>query len=87
LSVPDARVMKMKKGNTHLAFKQEDVVELATEVILSAYVQHGNESDVHTLLYSIGPAQGNYQKTPSNAEIEKAVTDKVTIRNETLAQF
>jgi len=56
-------------------------------VILSAYVQHGNESDVHTLLYSIGPAQGNYQKTPSNAEIEKAVTDKVTIRNETLAQF
>ena len=76
LSVLDARVMKMKKGNTHRACKQKHVLELATEAILSADVQHGNESDANTLLDSIGTARRNRRQTPSNADIKEVVADK-----------
>ncbi len=40
-SDPDARIMKMKKGYTHLSYKQEHVVDLETEVVLAVEVYHG----------------------------------------------
>ena len=85
-SDPDARVMKMKKGYTHLSYKQEHVVDLETEAILSAEIYHGNESDGNTLLDSVGTAQGNLQQADSEAEIKEAVADKGYHKNETLAK-
>ena len=78
--------MKMKKGYTHLSYKQEHVVDLETEAILSAEIYHGNESDGNTLLDSVGTAQGNLQQADSEAEIKEAVADKGYHKNETLAK-
>jgi len=85
-SDPDARVMKMKKGHTHLSYKQEHTVDLETEAVLSAEIYYGNESDANTLLDSVGTAQGNLQQADSNAEIKGAVGDKGYHKNETLAK-
>jgi transposase len=41
---PDARIMKMKDGTTHLAYKAEHVVDLETGAILSAEMHHGTPS-------------------------------------------
>jgi len=85
-SDPDARVMKMKKGHTHLSYKQEHTVDLETEAILSAEIYYGNESDAKTLLDSVNTAQGNLQQADSDAEIKEAVADKGYHKNETLAK-
>ena len=85
-SDPDARIMKMKKGHTHLSYKQEHTVDLETEAILSAEIYYGNESDANTLLDSVGTAQGNLQQADSHAEIKEAVGDKGYHKNETLAK-
>ena len=85
-SDPDARIMKMKKGHTHLSYKQEHTVDLETEVILSAEIYHGNESDGNTLLDSVNTAQGNLQQADSEAAIKEVVGDKGYHKNETLAK-
>lgn len=85
-SDPDARIMKMKKGHTHLSYKQEHTVDLETEAVLSAEIYYSNESDANTLLDSVGTAQGNLQQADSHAEIKEAVGDKGYHKNETLAK-
>ena len=85
-SDPDARIMKMKKGHTHLSYKQEHTVDLETEAVLSAEIYYGNESDANTLLDSVNTAQGNLQQAGSDAEIKEAVGDKGYHKNETLAK-
>jgi len=44
-SDPDARIAKMKDGRTHLAYKAEHVVELKSELILTAELYYANQSD------------------------------------------
>ncbi len=85
-SDPDARIMKMKKGHTHLSYKQEHTVDLETEAILSAEIYYGNESDGNTLLDSVNTAQGNLQQSDSEAVIKEVVGDKGYHKNETLAK-
>ena len=85
-SAPGARIMKMKKGHTHLSYKQEHTVDLETETIVSAEIYYGDESDANTQLDRVGTAQGNLQEANSNAEIKEAVADKGYHKNETLAK-
>jgi len=85
-SDPDARIMKMKKGHTHLSYKQEHAVDLETEAIVSAEIYYGNESDGNTLLGSVNTAQGNLQQAESDAMIKEVVGDKGYHKNETLAK-
>ena len=84
-SDPDARIMKMKKGYTHLSYKQEHVVDLETEVVLAVEVYHGNQSDADTLEDSVNTAQGHLLEAGSQAVIEEAVADKGYHKNQTLA--
>lgn len=53
----EARIMKIKKGHTHLSYKQEHTVDMETEAILSVEIYYGN-----TLLDSVNIAQGNLQQ-------------------------
>ena len=85
-SDPDARIMKMKKGHTHLSYKQEHAVDLETEAILSAEIYYGTESDGNTLLDSVSTAQGNLQQADNDAAIKEVVGDKGYHKNETLAK-
>jgi len=80
-----SRIMKMKDGRTHLAYKAEHTIDLESEFILDASVYHGNESDSATLLQSITSAQENLEEAGVYRDIEEAVADKGYHKNETLA--
>ena len=54
--------MKIKKGHTHLSYKQEHTVDMETEAIPSAEIHYGNASDGNTLLGSVNTAQGKLQQ-------------------------
>jgi transposase len=85
-SDPDARIVKMKDGRTHLGYKAEHVVDLDNEIILSATVHHGTQSDAGTLLESVVSAQRNVILAGSPEEIEEVAADKGYHKNETITQ-
>jgi len=72
----DARIVKMKDGRTHFGYKAEHTVDLETEVVLSATVQHGTEPDSQTLLSAVVDAQINLVIAGSDADIKEVAADK-----------
>jgi transposase len=73
---PDSRITKMKDGTTHLAYKAEHVVDLETDLILSATIYEANRADTETLAESVVRAQLNVIAVESPANIEEVVADK-----------
>jgi transposase len=73
---PDSRIAKMKDGTTHLAYKAEHVVDLATDLVLAATVHPADRADTQTLCDSVGEAQGNLQEAGSAVAIRDVVADK-----------
>jgi hypothetical protein len=73
---PDSRIAKMKDGTTHLAYKAEHVVDLGSDLVLSATITPANQSDAETLIDSIAQAQQNLDAAGSEATIKEAVADK-----------
>jgi transposase len=55
----DSQITKMKDGTTHLAYKAEHVVDLATDFVLAATVHGGVAGDTATLVDSVMEAQVN----------------------------
>lgn len=80
----DARIVKMKDGRTHLAYKAEHVVDLETEVILSATVYHGDVGDTELLLQSVTQAQQYLERTQQGPAIKEVVADKGYHSNQVL---
>ncbi len=72
----DARITKMKDGRTHLAYKAEHVVELTSEILLTAEVLPADQADSHTLVDSVVAAQFNLKAAGSDVQIEEAAADK-----------
>lgn len=72
----DARIVKMKDGRTHFGYKAEHAVDLESEVILSAQVHHGTDSDTSTLLKSVVDAQLNLIRSECDAEVKDVAADK-----------
>jgi transposase len=56
---PDSRITKMKDGTTHLAYKAEHVVDVATDFVLGVTVHGGTAADTTTLVDSVVEAQIN----------------------------
>ena len=81
----DSRIMKMKDGTTHLAYKAEHVVDLGSNLILAAEVYHANDGDAETLVPSVASAQINLVRAGSEQIIEEAVADKGYHKAATLA--
>ena len=75
---PDSRIAKMKDGTTHLAYKAEHVVDLGSDLLLSATITPANYSDAETLCDSLSQAQLNLQAAGSVAEIEEAAIERAT---------
>jgi transposase len=73
---PESRIAKMKDGTTHLAYKAEHVVDLDSDLLLSATITPANHSDAETLCDSLSQAQLNMQAAGSTVEIKEAVADK-----------
>ena len=82
---PSSRIVRMKDGRTHLGYKAEHVIDLESEVILSATVYSGTEGDAETLLPSVITAQTHLDQCGSGLEIEEVAADKGYHANETLA--
>ena len=80
-----SRIVKMKDGRTHPGYKAEHVVDLESEVILSAVVYTGTDSDSETLLASVVQAQIHLDQCGSGLEIEEVAADKGYHSNESLA--
>jgi len=68
---PDSRIAKMKDGTTHLAYKAEHVVDLATELILAAPVYPADQPDSASLLESVVTAQVNLMEAESGMALEE----------------
>lgn len=84
---PDSRIAKMKDGRTHLAYKAEHAVDLATGLILAATVYPANQADSSTVGPTISEAQDNLIAAESDKHIEEAVLDKGYYKHETLAEL
>jgi len=83
----DSRVMKMKDGRTHLAYKAEHAIDMETDLVVAAQVFHADEGDPSTLLPTVVQSQVNMTLSGSEAEIEDAVADKGYHKAETLADL
>jgi transposase len=86
-SDPDSRIVKMKDGRTHLAYKAEHVVDLDTDLVLSADVYHADQADSETVLTSLDQAQAKIDQVDGETDIEEAVADKGYHKAETLVEL
>ena len=84
-SDPDARIAKMKNGDTHLAYKAEHAVDLETTLVVAAPIYPADRADSETLLETVCAAQENLRDAGSEQNIEEAVADKGYHSAETLA--
>jgi hypothetical protein len=71
-----SRIAVMKDGRTHLAYKAEHVIDLDTELVVGASIQHANVGDADTLVDSVVEAQTHLREAGTDAEIEEVVADK-----------
>jgi hypothetical protein len=82
---PESRLARMKDGTTHAAYKAEHVVDLKTDLVLSATIYPADQGDAETLAESVVQAQINVINADSPANIEEVVADKGYHAAETLA--
>ena len=75
-SDPEARITKLKDGRTHLAYKAEHVVDLASDIILAAEIYEGHMADTATLVDSVLEAQVHLQAAGVEQQIEEVAADK-----------
>ena len=72
---PDSRIMKMKDGRTLLSYKVEHVMDIETDVVLSAKVFPGDVGDGDSMMDSLGAASDNLAEVEEGLEITTAVAD------------
>ena len=82
---PDSRIAKMKDGSTHMAYKAEHVVDLESNLVLTAEIYHADQADSATMEQSLATAQLNLLRAGSQQEIEEAAADKGYHKAELLA--
>jgi transposase len=73
---PDSRIAKMKDGRTHLAYKAEHAVDLASEAIVATTVTFADRSDPQSGPVTLSLAEANLVLAGSAVEIEETVMDK-----------
>lgn len=84
---PDSRIMKMKDGRTHLAYKAEHAVDLDSELLVAATIHHANQPDGETIGHAVSEAQDNMIAAGSDATLKDVVADKGYYKHETLGEL
>ena len=82
---PEARIMKMKDGRTHLAYKAEHAIDLDSGLLLAATIHHGDRADGDSLMESLVTSQANLILSGSDVAIRDVPADKGYHKSETLA--
>jgi transposase len=83
----DSRIAKMKDGRTHLAYKAEHAVDLASEAIVATTVTFADKSDPRSAPATLSLAQANRVLAGSETEVAETVMDKGYHDNGLLAQL
>jgi transposase len=81
---PDSRIMKMKDGRTHLAYKAEHAVELGSGLIVAPVIYRGDDGDAETLPVTVEVAREQLRAAGSPHHVEEVVGDKGYHKAETL---
>ncbi len=85
-SDPQARIMKMKDGRTHLSYKAEHALDMQSGLLLAATIHHGDTSDGDSLPETLIAAQTNLIRAGSEAEIQDVALDNGYHKNAAMAQ-
>jgi Transposase DDE domain len=72
----DSRIAKMKDGRTHLAYKAEHAVDVASEAIMATTVTFADRSDPQSGPVTLSLAEANLVLAGSETEIKEVVMDK-----------
>jgi transposase len=83
----DSRIAKMKDGRTHLAYKAEHAVDLASEAIVATTVTFADKSDPRSGPVTLSLAEANLVLAGSENKIAEAVMDKGYHDNGLLARL
>ena len=74
---PDAKITKMKDGRTHMAYKAEQGVDLATGAVVGVTVQDASAGDSDTLLGTLVMAAEQVEAVqPDGPGVQEVVSDK-----------
>jgi transposase len=85
---PDAKIMKMKDGRTHLAHKAEHAVDLETGAIVGVTVQDADEGDTTTSHETLIDAAERIEAVrPDGDGIQEVVGDKSYHSNQSLVDL
>jgi len=87
LTDPDSRIAKMKDGRTHLAYKAEHAVDVASEAIVATTVTFADKSDPQSAPATLSLAEANLVLAGSKTEIAEVVMDKGYHDNGWLAEL
>ena len=96
-SDPDAEIMKMKDGRTHLAHKQEHAVDMDTGAVVAVTIKGGAAADTKTVEDTLEAASQNLEEAKEKTDettakrmcerIEATVLDKGYHSNEVLMRM
>src|SRR5260221_3192632 len=78
---------KMKDGRTHLAYKAEHAVDVASEAIVAAIVTFADKSDPQSAPVTLSLAEANLVLAGCETKIEEVVMDKGYHDNRLLADI
>ena len=85
---PDARIMRMKDGRTHLAHKAEHGVDLETGAIVAVTVHEATAGDTATLPATLTAVADEVERVqPDGDGVEETVADKGYHSNQTLVDL
>jgi len=93
---PDAKITKMKDGQTHLAHKAEHAVDMETGAVLAVTLQDANAGDTTTIQQTLIAVAEQMEKLTENDEtagqitenwLAELVTDKGYHSNETMVDL
>ena len=73
---PDAKIVQLKDGRTHLAYKASHVVQLESDLILAAPIHPATAADMHLLVDDVLAAQVNLKTAKIDVEIAEVAADQ-----------
>ena len=86
-SDPDAGIMKMKDGRTHLAHKVEHAVDLETEAVVAVHVRPGPTGDTKTGVETAELAVANVESAQGSLGVRDVVADRGYHSNGVLSEL
>ena len=84
-SDPDSRIVKMKDGRTHLAYKAQHVIDAETELIVATTIHHADTSDSNAMLAGVIESESVLVAAGVNESYGELVADRGYHKAEALA--